>query len=195
MILRRLEATFGKTVLQNIIQDGVPQDMDSAIALAHKQDDRLRKEFEKWAILTYSENKALINEKKGKDMGIDGISFVQDYDTETATKEIKEVIYSVKSGHVGSALIRDLRGAIEREKAVAGIFLTLEKPSKDMLKEAVSAGFYENKLLNKSFQKIKIVTIEALLKGETLDIPASLEILSKAELKGYENKNQRLIFE
>ena len=49
--------------------------MQSAIALANKKDDRLRKEFEKWAVLTYTANRALINEKKGADGGIDGIAF------------------------------------------------------------------------------------------------------------------------
>jgi len=31
---------------------GVPRDMESVDALIHKKDDRVRKEFEKWAILT-----------------------------------------------------------------------------------------------------------------------------------------------
>ena len=47
----------------------------SARALANNRDDRLRKEFEKWAVLTYSNNQAVINDKKGKDQGIDGISY------------------------------------------------------------------------------------------------------------------------
>ncbi len=41
--------------------------MESVDALIHKKDDRVRKEFEKWAILTYSDNRAVINEKKGAD--------------------------------------------------------------------------------------------------------------------------------
>jgi hypothetical protein len=39
----------------------------------HHKDDRLRKEFEKWAVLTYTNNRAVINERKGADAGIDGI--------------------------------------------------------------------------------------------------------------------------
>ena len=49
--------------------------MASAEALAHKKDDRLRKEFEKWAVLTYTNNRAIINEKKGADAGIDAVGF------------------------------------------------------------------------------------------------------------------------
>ena len=47
LVLRRLEKTFGESVLEQIKADGIPRDMASAEALAHKKDDRLRKEFEK----------------------------------------------------------------------------------------------------------------------------------------------------
>jgi site-specific DNA-methyltransferase (adenine-specific) len=56
-------------VLPQIKADGIPRDIQSAEALAHKQDDRLRKEFEKWAVLTHTNNRAIINEKKGGDAG------------------------------------------------------------------------------------------------------------------------------
>jgi len=46
--------------------------MESADALAHKKDDRLRKEFEKWAVLTYTNNRACYQREKGADAGIDG---------------------------------------------------------------------------------------------------------------------------
>jgi site-specific DNA-methyltransferase (adenine-specific) len=49
--------------------------MKSAVALANRQDDRTRKEFEKWAVLTYSNNRATINQKKGADRGIDGFAY------------------------------------------------------------------------------------------------------------------------
>jgi hypothetical protein len=54
--------------------NGIPKDLASARALAHKKDDRVRKEFEKWAILTYSNNRAMINYQKGADHGIDGLA-------------------------------------------------------------------------------------------------------------------------
>jgi hypothetical protein len=48
----------------NIRLDGISRDMDSAIALANRKDDKTSKEFEKWAVLTYSKNQARINDKK-----------------------------------------------------------------------------------------------------------------------------------
>jgi len=73
LILKRLEDQNAD--IGNIEMNGVPKDFDSAVALANKTDDRTRKEFEKWAILTYSKNRAMIHEKKGGDGGIDGIAY------------------------------------------------------------------------------------------------------------------------
>ena len=75
VILRRLEAEYGAVTVSGIELNGIPKDMASAEALANKKDDRVRKEFEKWSILTYSNNRAKINEKKGGDGGIDGIGY------------------------------------------------------------------------------------------------------------------------
>ena len=74
---------------------GIPKDLESAIALAQKQDDRTRKEFEKWAVLTYSNNRAVINSKKGKDEGIDGIAY---FNGDQGKQE--KIIFQVKSGKV-----------------------------------------------------------------------------------------------
>ena len=165
LIMKRLEDTYGKEVLENVVLMGIPQDIESARALADKKDDRLRKEFEKWAILTYSNNRARINEKKGKDYGIDGFA----YSFGNASKN--KILFSVKSGHVSSSQIRDFRGTIEREKALGGIFITLELPTKDMLEEAIKAGFIENEHIAQKTNKIEIVTIQGLIDGERIKLP------------------------
>jgi site-specific DNA-methyltransferase (adenine-specific) len=76
LILKRLEERFRENPPE-VKLDGVPKDLDSAKALARKSDDRLRKEFEKWAVLTYTSNRAVIHEKKGADSGIDAIAYFQ----------------------------------------------------------------------------------------------------------------------
>ncbi|MDR0520341.1 MAG: restriction endonuclease [Planctomycetaceae bacterium] len=100
--------------------------LEAARAFAYKQDDRLRKEFEKRAILTYTDNRAKINDKKGADRGIDGIAYIAG----------GSVLFSGKSGSVSVKDIRDFRTVIERAKASAGIFITLEEPAKPMLQAA-----------------------------------------------------------
>ena len=45
----------GQSAIDAVELHGVPKDMESVDVLIHKIDDRVRKEFEKWAILTYSD--------------------------------------------------------------------------------------------------------------------------------------------
>ena len=92
--------------------DGIPRDIKSAEALAHKKDDRLRKEFEKWAVLTYTNNRAIINEKKGADAGIDAVAYFM-----TGKNDNAKIIFQVKSGGVQRNAIATLRGDMGRENA------------------------------------------------------------------------------
>ena len=69
----------------------------------------------------------------------------------------------LKSGAVKSGDIRDLKGTVEREGAAIGVFITLEKATQAMLKEALAAGWYESDLWQKPFRKLQILTIGELL--------------------------------
>jgi len=177
LILKRLEDTFGKAVLETINISGIPKDMKSAEALALKKDDRTRKEFEKWAVLTYSNNRATINQKKGADKGIDGIAyFTGDKD------EPEKIILQVKSGNVKSGDIRDLQGTITLEKAELGVFITLKPPTKDMIKTAKEAGIYKSRYMSQPVDKIQIVTVQEIIeRKKRLDTRLSLEVLKSAE--------------
>jgi site-specific DNA-methyltransferase (adenine-specific) len=168
IILKRIEDAHGKEILDKIFVGGIPKDVDSARALAHRKDDKTRKEFEKWAILTYSNNRAYINEKKGADSGIDGKAKI--YEAEDVTKDI---LFSVKSGNVGVAQIRDLCHVVERENAAGGVFITLETPTRPMLQEAKAAGKYVSPLTGQSMDRIIIVTIADILQGKRLELPSS----------------------
>ncbi len=186
LILRRLEAKFGKQVLDTISLNGIPQDMASAQALAHKKDDRVRKEFEKWAVLTYSNNRAIINQKKGADAGVDGIAYFQ-----TGHEDNAKIIFQVKSGSVGRGDIAKLRGDMEREGAVMAVFLTLEPPSGPMKTEAKGVGLYQHDLMGRNYDKIQIVTVQEMIEqGKRMDIPLSLEVLKKAQAVAQDSQLQ-----
>lgn len=177
LILKRLEDAFGQGVLENVVLTGIPKDMNSAVALANKQDDRTRKEFEKWAVLTYSNNRAIINQKKGADKGIDGIAYFR-----SEKDDPEKIILQVKSGKVSSRDIRDLQGTMTRENAVLGVFITLQKPTKDMLNEAKEAGIYRSQYMSNPVDKIRIVTIQEIIEEQKrLDILLALEVLKSAE--------------
>lgn len=188
LILRRLEQTFGAPVLTKVSTDGLPKDMASAQALALKEDDRLRKEFEKWAILTYTNNRAIINDKKGADAGIDARAFFK-----TGKRDNAKIIFQAKSGHVKRDQIATLRGDMEREKAALAIFITLEPPTKPMLSEANAAGQYKHEDMGRTYSRISIVTVREIIEdGARLEIPMSLEVLAAAK-RSIEDKQLDLL--
>ena len=175
VILQRLEDSFGAETVAAIQLGGLPKDMDSARALATKKDDRLRKEFEKWAVLTYSKNRAAINEKKGADKGVDGIAYFA-----TGHQTTARVIFQVKSGKVQRNDIATLNSDRQREQAELAILLTLEEPTKPMRDEVFAAGVYHHTLLNREVCRVQIVSIQDLLDGRRIDLPLSLDVLKTA---------------
>lgn len=190
LILKRLEDTIGKSCLDKIELNGVPRDYESAKALALKTEDKVRKEFEKWAVLFYSNNRAQINEKKGGDGGIDGIAFIQEYDDK---KDIinKKVIFSVKSDKtLVPAYVNQLKGKMHDKDVAMGILITLNKPTPGMIKEAREMGIYKSNMFDMEFPRMQIVTIKEMFDDcKRLTIPR-LEVVKSAEFKGKEEKGQ-----
>ena len=105
-------------------------------------------------------------QKKGADRGIDGRLFFHDEADKT-----KQIIFQVKSGHVGSPDVDNLRGVVEKEDAAIGVFITLEEPTQPMRREAASSGFYFSPGWQKNYARIQILTIEELLAGKGIEYP------------------------
>lgn len=158
LIKKRLADSYGVEVRKTYSVIGEPKDLQSAKQLA--LDDRFG--FENWALGMVYARKS--EQKKGADRGVDGRKLFHD----DRSNETRQMLLSVKSGHVDVTMIRDLRGAMEREKAEFGIFITLEPPSKPMIKEAVEAGFYKSPL-GGNYPRIQIFTIQELFDGATID--------------------------
>lgn len=177
VMLKRLSETYGSDILSQITLDGVPRDLESARALANKKDDRVRKEFEKWAVLTYSNNAAVPNYKKGADKGIDGVAyFLSGYPDKQS-----KMIFQVKSGKVGARDVRDLLGTITREDAAVGVLITLEPPTKDMKTEASTAGLFKGDAMPQPINRIQIVTVEEIMNGARMNLAMTPEVLKKAK--------------
>ena len=184
-----MKERYGNDIEQQIQLSGMPRDRESAKSLALKKDDRLRKEFEKWAILTYTDNHAKINDMKGADRGIDGTAYIFGNN---------KVLFSVKSGNVSVKDIRDLRGVIEREKAAAGVLLTLEEPTKPMLQEAAASGHVDDMpglSMPRKTAKLQIVTIQEILDGARMNLPLPEAVVKSATQHKPKNKNQQIDFE
>lgn len=177
LILKRLEDSYGSKVLETIKLTGIPKDLESAEELANNdKDDRVRKEFEKWALLAYSKNRAAINQKKGADQGVDGWGFFPITD-----KEFGRIVFQVKSGKVGAKDVRELLGTVTREKAELGILITLKKPTKEMLKEAKTYGMYHFDLMHQDVPKVQIVTVQEMLEESAyLNLPLVASVLKSS---------------
>jgi site-specific DNA-methyltransferase (adenine-specific) len=166
LIKVRLADAFGKVNYKVV---GEPEDLESARALAAQD----KFQFQSWALgLVGARPPGDV--KKGADQGIDSRLYLTDREGET-----KSIIISVKGGHVTSSQLRDLRGVIEREGAAIGVFITLEPPTAAMRKEAAEAGFWQTRAVaGTKHPRLQILTIEDLLNGKRIDMPAQQDVRS-----------------
>ena len=111
-----------------------------------------------------------VEQKKGADKGIDGRLYFHD-EADNSKAKTKQIIISVKAGHVSVPHIRDLRGVVEREKAAIGVLISMEKPTRPMRTEAASGGFYKSPWQKEPYPRLQILTIEELLNGKRIDCP------------------------
>ncbi|MFM9829449.1 MAG: DNA methyltransferase [Sphingomonas sp.] len=192
LILKRLADKYPDqwpAIEADILLDGVPRDLASAVALANRRDDKTRKEFEKWAVLTFSNNQARINEKKGADAGIDGIAYFL-LDRETNGK----AIFQVKSGNSNRATLATLNSDRQREKAEFGFLITMDLPTKAMRDEIAAAGKYKHPLLNREDDRLQVITVAEILAGKRLDLPmARADAVKAAAAAGDADKQQTLL--
>lgn len=140
---------------------GRPADVAGARDLARRD----KHQFQWWASWflgahTYRE------EKRGADRGIDGNIFYANGPYGTG-----RIILSVKGGdNVGVAMVRDLRGVIEREGTQMGILITLAEPTAPMLSECASAGFV-SKSAHAKLPRLQILTVADMLAGRLPKLP------------------------
>jgi len=168
LVNNRLRDTFGPDLSPYRVV-GEPQDLASARALALEN----RHQFEYWALGLAGARPA--KQRKGADAGIDGVIYFFDDDS----GKPKRILLQVKSGRVSVSQIRDLKGAMEREDAQIGAFITLQPPTQPMLREAAAAGFYEPPGFLDPVPRLQILTIEELLQGKELQYPRVAEATFK----------------
>ena len=166
---------------KQIFIDGYPQDIVGAKELFKKDPF----EFEYWALdlvnAVPSQSKTK-DKMRGADKGIDGIIYFHKNMTNgngngngKGKWEYGKAIVQIKGGGVQRNQIATLKGDVEREKAEAGIFITLEEPTKPMISEAVEAGGFATMLTGKmEFPKIQIITAKELLRGKIPNLPQGL---------------------
>ena len=162
---RRLKDSFGKQLAPYSVF-GKPTDLPGARALSEAD----KHQFEFWA-RSLVHAKPAQGEKKGADRGIDGV--INFFDDESG--KAKKIVVQVKSGHVSVHQVRDLCHVVGREKAVMGVFVTLEAPTLPMKKEAAGFGFYTPEHYpDRNYPRMQLLTIEELLADAEVKYPKTL---------------------
>jgi hypothetical protein len=153
--------------------EGVPQSTEQAHYL-FEQDPF---QFQHWSI---EKTGGFCSNRKTGDSGIDGRIYFE------AGNKLCSMVLSVKGGNIKPTDIRDLRGVLERETDVemAG-FISLHEPTKAMVQEADSAGYYEYQGVK--YPRIQLLTITQIFEGKTWYCPSVVRAQRKEGGQTYLN--------
>ena len=183
LIKRRLRDAFGQDL--QFEELGNPTDHSGAQRLAEQD----KFQFQHWALSLVEARPLREGDGKGADRGVDGLLYFYESKDDRA-----KIIVQVKGGGVKRNDIATLLGDVNNQKAAGGVLITLEKPSKPMVKEAIDAGRYTAKLYQKEYPKIQILTVEGLLSGtERLDAPPQANPFAKAEREVKQQKQEEML--
>jgi DNA modification methylase len=154
LIEKRMRDAYGQDMQFEV--HGTPKDLASARDLA----ERDKYQFQWWAV-SLVDAQPWGGKKKGADGGIDGVKYFHDLDREG----VRKIIVSVKGGKLKADDVRALNHVREREKADIALFVSLEKPTAGMVKDAAAAGFYTS-ATKKQYPRVQLLTIDGLLHGQ-----------------------------
>ncbi len=167
LIEKRMREGYGDDLPFETI--GSPKDKDSALRLAGEKPH----EFQNWFCLKVG-GYPLDGGRKGADRGIDGHFYPYQNSRETTTGVI-----SVKAGkNIGVAMLRDLRGVLERENYDFGLFLSAYEPTRPMVAEAAAAGMHENEFGR--FPRLQILTPADFFHGSGAKLPPLASVNRRA---------------
>ena len=155
LIQARLKDTYGEKVNATYSVEGIPRDVSGAQALFIQSPF----DFERWAV-TLADGTP--NEKQVGDRGIDGvIRFLND---KTGKAAGGRVLVSVKGGKsVNPAMVPDLVGTVDSQKAEMGVLITMGSPTPGMVEAANHSGSYTWPVNGQSFPRVQIITVPELL--------------------------------
>jgi hypothetical protein len=183
LIKRRLRDAFGGEL--QFEELGNPTDLSGAQRLAEQD----KFQFQHWALSLIGARPLREGDGKGADRGVDGLLYFYEGKDDRA-----KLLVQVKGGGVKRNDIATLLGDVENQKAMGGVFITLESPTKPMVMESVGAGRYKTKLYQKEYPKIQILTVEGLLNGtERLEAPPQANPFAKAEREVKVGKQEEML--
>lgn len=168
LIERRMKERYGADLPYEVI--GTPNDTDSALKLAADEPHQ----FQYWITQAIG-GQPYQGGRKGMDRGVDGyIYFTRTSGTDDGKNKqsTEAAIISVKAGqNIGVAMVRDLKGVLEREKAHIGIFICVKNPTREMEKEAAAAGVYTDPGTQQTYPRLQIYTLAEYFAGLRPRVP------------------------
>ena len=149
---------------------GIPRDVAGAQAMF----DANPFEFERWAVSLVDGQS---NEKQVGDKGVDGVvRFPVD-----KNMNLGRVIVSVKGGkQLNPAMVRDLIGTVEAQRAEMGVLITMHPPTPGMTKAAKGSGTFTDPITNRTYPKVQIITVPEMFKGKRPEMPTPIRPYLKA---------------
>lgn len=165
LIERRMQDRYGDALDYEVI--GTPNDTDSALKLAAEEPHQ----FQYWITQAIG-GQPYQGGRKGADRGIDGYIYYTRTDEAHGKSSTEAAIISVKAGQrVGVAMVRDLKGVMEREKADIGIFVCVIQPTREMEREAAAAGVYVDPGTGQQYPRLQIYTLAEYFAGLRPKVP------------------------
>ncbi len=170
LIQERLANRFTRDITKTYDVIGIPRDLAGAQALLNAN----AFDFERWAVTAIG---GRANEKQVGDKGSDGvIRFPID------KHNVGRIVISVKgTSTVNPAMVRELRGTVEREKAEMGVLLTLNAPTKGMVDEVNKSGHYTYELTGTEYPRLQLISVPEILAGKRLNCPAFFPAYTQAK--------------
>lgn len=168
---------------------GVPSTFSDAKELSRRD----KFQFEAWAVTRINGIKP--NEKQTADRGIDGRGYIYLGKNSKGDPNYAKVIVSVKGGdNLTPSMIHELKGVVEREKAVFGIFMCIKKPTQGMIKEASIGGLVTTPA-GQEYPKIQIYTIQDYFMGKQPNLPSRDAYLEVVQEQVHREKGKQLKFD
>jgi len=163
----------------------LPRDMDAAKAFAAEQPFQ----FQDWAVEKIG---GVPTKRRAGDRGVDGKCYFKDDLSGPSNQPARQIVISVKGGKLTPAFVRELQGAVDGQRAVMGVLLTLNEPSKQMVSDAAKYSFFH--CTQGTFPRIQIITIKNILDGERLKLPQLMQMESAKRVAAV-TAEQRALFE
>ena len=167
----RLEDRLGLKEGVDFTIEGVPRNIEGARDLWTRD----KYHFQKWAV---EQVDGFVTTRRTGDGGIDGrLYFSMPQQDAKRRDPLRSMVLEVKGGrNVGIAVLRDLRGVLERDEAEMAGLIVMDDPGptkrKNFGREMASAGDLD--VLGVHYPRMQLLTVEEILEGKRFHTPSAV---------------------